>query len=370
MRDSEIRGIVEESSRRLLQISIAPVRFYLLTDVLGRDEKERLVEQTLEDCRNFPRRKKLLETMNEDGTWPISRERRLAEARGSGPPVGWTYITMLRNLYELAEYRTGIDEGYVRNSLEKILSWQTEDGFIPGPASAYFPDTHYNGYALRMLLKFGMGKDSRVRKLVSWLLKMHRPDGGWLIPYLQDLRYFAPYNSMSMPSFMNQVRKLGMKNYAPSDYYGAPSCIWTTMMVVRGFAQSFELSLLPEVKQGAEYFLDRFFMRNHYSSFYRSDENWTKLKYPTYFGSGLCALDILTWMGYGADDPRLEKPIAWLISKRMRDGLWSQSDRPHPEKDQWISEVSLSILNRYSQSLRGLPFGREAEIRIGRKAPV
>lgn len=367
---SEITGIVEESSRKLLQISIPQVRFYLLTDVFEMTEDDPQVQRTVKECQKSPRKKKLLQTLRPDGTWPISKERRLAEERGPGPPVGWTYITMLRNLYDLAEYRTTIDEGYVREAFEKILSWQTEEGYIMGPASPYFPDTHYNGYALRMMVKFGLQQDPRVQKLIRWLLKMQRPDGGWVIPYFQDLRYFPPYKSMSVPDFMNQIRRMGMENYDPSDYYSAPSCIWTTMMVVRGFVQSFDMGALPEIRKGAEYFLDRFFMKNYYASFYKSEENWTKLKYPTYFGSGMCALDMLTWMGYGSDDPRLDKPINWLLGKRMQDGLWCQSDRPHPEKDQEISQVCIAILNRYAQSLRGVPFGRQGELALGRKVPI
>jgi len=368
---SDITGIVEESSRRLLQISIPTVKFYLMTDVMGLTEEDSRVQKAADECRRAPRRRKLLETLKSDGTWPISRDRRLAEEQGSGPPVGWTYITMLRNLYDLAEYRTTIDEGNVRQVFEKILSWQSDEGYIPGPSHDFYPDTHYNGYALRMMIRFGLQEDRRVQKLIRWLLKMQRPDGGWVVPFIQDVKYHQPYRSMGSPMFINQVaRKLGMDRYNPSEYFDAPSCIWTTMMTVRGFVQSFDLGALPEIRRGAEYFLDRFFMKNYYGSFYKSDENWTKLKYPTYFGSGLCALDILTWMGYGASDPRMEKPILWLLGKRMQDGFWCQSDRPHPEKDQQITEVCISVLNRYAQSLQGVAFGRLAEMELGRKMPV
>ncbi len=371
MQASELAAIVDESSRKLLQVSIPAVRFYLLTDIMGLDESDPRVRKAVDECRRAPKRRKLLETQRPDGTWPIPMGRRLVEERGPGPPVGWTYITMLRNLYDLAEYRTAIDEGYVRQSLEKILSWQTEDGYIPGPGYDFYPDTHYNGYALRMMVRFGLQKDSRVQRLIKWLLKAQRPDGGWVIPLLQDVKHYPPYRSMNTSMFLNQVaRKIGMDNYDPSDYSMAPSCIWTTMMVVRGFVQSFDLGALPQVKRGAEYFLDRFFMKNYYSSFYKSDDNWTKLKYPTYFGSGMCALDILTWMGYGAKDPRMEKPIRWMMGMRMADGFWCQSDRPHPEKDQHITEVCISVLNRYAQSLEGVKFGRDAELALGRKAPV
>ena len=45
----------------------------------------------------------------------------------------------------------------------------------------------------------------------------------------------------------------------------------------------------------------------------------------------------------------MDKPIRWLLGARSKDGFWSQSDRPHPEKDLWITEVALSVLARYSR---------------------
>jgi hypothetical protein len=62
----------------------------------------------------------------------------------------------------------------------------------------------------------------------------------------------------------------------------------------------------------------------------------------------------------------MERPINWLAGSRSADGFWNQSERPHPEKDQWITEIALSILNRYSESMRGLPFGLRAQLE-GRK---
>ena len=103
--------------------------------------------------------------------------------------------------------------------------------------------------------------------------------------------------------------------------------------------------------KGAEFFLDRFFQRNYHSVFYKSEANWTMLKYPTYFGSGLCALDILTYMGFGPDDPRMDKPIRWLLGARSKDGFWHRFERPQPVTDQWITVIALSALSRYARAL-------------------
>ncbi len=358
----EIKDILDVGCRRLFQISSPPVRFYLLADAMGRPLDDPQVLQAVSECRQLPQRLKLLETLQADGTWPISIQRRLAEAAGPGPPVGWTYITMLRNLFHLREYQVKASEGHVRAVLEKILSWQNKEGYILGPHTDLFPFPHYNGFALRGLLGFEMNDDLRVRKLVRWLLKMQRPDGGWLIPYIQDMKYMPQYNSMKMSKFMDQIRLGKVGEYERAAYANIPSCIWSTVGVIRGLSMSFELTRSEATMRGADFVLGKFFKRNYHPTFYRSESNWTRLKYPTYFGSGLLALDILTWCGFGAGDDRMDKPIRWLMSMRHSDGLWSQSDRPHPEKDQWITEISLSILSRYLKSLKGEPFGSEEEL--------
>lgn len=357
-----VEDVVEVSSRKLLQISIPPVRYYLLTEVMGRDTDELLVQETLRECQEYPLKKRLLESLRPDGTWPISRQRRQAEERGPGPPIGWTYITMLRNLFELGEYRASRREGYVSASLERILSWQTKEGFIKGPTTDLFPLPHYNGYALRALTNFGMEADSRVQRLIKWLFKIQRNDGGWSIPYLEDAKYAPQYRQMRMRVFMDRIKRGEVQKPDPKSFDDVPSCVWTTLMVVRGMCQSYSLPVRPETRRGFDFVLNNFFKNNYHSTFLKSDKNWTKLKYPTYFGSGLCALDLLTWAGYGANDPRMEKPIAWLMSARSNDGFWNQSDRPHPYKDQWITEISLGILRRYAQSIRGVPFGMKAEL--------
>lgn len=354
--------MVEESARKLLQIASPPLRYYLLTDLMGKAEHEPIVQRTLEECRTYPPKLKLLGTMREDGTWPIPKQRRIEEGKGPGPPYGWTYITMLRNLYHLGEHRAVRSDGFIEWSLEKILSWQAPEGYIRGPWGPGFPLPHYNGFALRTLILFGMERDPRVQKLIHWLFSIQRPDGGWIIPYVEDMKYLPQYKSLRQEDFYILLREGKLPSYYPEDHYQVPSCIWTTMMVVRGFCQSYKIPEKAEVRRGAVFFLDRFFQKNLHSMFYQSADHWTRLRHPTYFGSGLLGLDLLTWLGYGAKEPRLDRPIKWITGARGQDELWHESGRPHPEHDQWISETGLSILNRYSESLRGRPFGWKAEL--------
>ena len=358
----DIDRVVEVSARRLLQISSPPVRYFLLTDLMAKGEEDQIVQRTIRECADYPPRKKLLQALRPDGTWPIPKQRRMSEDSGPGAPYGWTYMTMLRNLNSLSDYLTARDEGNVEAALERILSWQTDEGSIAGPWNVPFALPQFNGFALRALLAFGLEADTRVQKLIRWVFRTQRPDGGWLVPYLEDMKYLPEFSSLKQETFIEMIRDGRVPRYDPAQFDYIPSCQWTTMMVVRGLCASRKLAQKDEVWKGSEFFLNRFFKKNHHTLFYYSEKNWTKLKYPTYFGSGLCALDLLTWLGFGAKDERIERPIRWLLGVRSADGFWSQSERPHPERDQWITEVALSILNRYSESLKGLSFGLNAQL--------
>jgi hypothetical protein len=344
----EIRRAVEQSANRLFQVSTPPVRLWLLTDAMGKDAADPVVQRTVKECEAYPPKMRLLESLREDGTWPISKQRRAQEERGPGPPIGWTYVTMLRNLHALGDMHTGPDEGNVEAALSRILDWQGEEGFIPGPWSSAYPTPHYNGYALRNLIQFGREDDPRTQRLIEWLLSMQRDDGGWSIPFIQDVKYRPEYRHMKMKAFEVLLENGEIPPYDPQEHEDVPSCIWSTMMVVRGLAWSKGLREKREIHAGADFFLDRFFRRNRHPSLLQSEKNWTRLKYPTYLGSGLCALDILTVLGYGPDDERMEKPIRWLMSARSKDGLWYRSERPHPDVDLWITVTAVSILSRYA----------------------
>lgn len=331
-------------------MSVPPVRYWLLVDTLGKDESDPLLKRTIAECKTYPPRLKLLRTLRKDGTWPISKARKAAEDVGPGPPVGWTSMTMLRNLQLLEDMVTDPGEGNVSASLERILSWQKDQGYILGPKHDIFPLPHFNGYAIRNLFVFGKGRDRRVKKMADWLLSMQRHDGGWLIPYVEDVKYLPEYRHLKMYEFMELVRKGQVPESDPKGYKDIPSCIWTTMMVVRGLAQDDKYRRTQGVKRGADFFLDRFFTRNPHEAFRHSDDNWTKLMYPIYPGNGLYALYLLTKLGYGPSDPRMEKPIRWLLNARHSDGFWWQTDRAYAQKDQWISGFAIDVLNRFANN--------------------
>ena len=343
----EIERVLEQSTRKLLATASPPVRYWALTQVQGRDPDDPSVKEALAKCARFEPKRQLLSKLREDGTWPIPKGRKAAEDRGPGPPIGFTYRVILWNLYTLAEHVTSKAEGNVEHSIENILSWQVEDGHIPGPWQAGVPLPYFNGYALHDLLRFDMEKDERVQKLVRWLLSTQRADGGWNIPYMMDVRFLPKYKGMRMKAFMELVRSPTKPPFDPEEIEDLPSCTWSTFLVTWGLAESPQWARSKQVKLGCELYLDRFFKKNEQTSYYLNEAHWTKLRYPSRFGSGLAALDVLAKVGYAMDDPRMEKPLRWLLKARGVDGLWGQStSRPHSTQDEWISLIALRTLSR------------------------
>lgn len=315
-----------------------------------KDREDTVLQSTLDECMTYGPRLRLLRLLREDGTWPIPRDKKYAEDSGAGPPIGDTYRTMLFNLHTLRSYVTSIDEGNVSASLARILSWQTEEGYIPGPWTDAFPLPHFNGHASHCLHTYGLGDDHRTRKLVDWLLSVQRHDGGWNIPFEMDVHYLPEYRAMKINDFREFIRTCDKSRFDLKSFTDVPSCIWCTMLVVWGFSENEKLFNSRQVRRGAEFFLDRFFKRNPHPNFYLSESHWTRLKYPTRFGGGLTALSLLTRLGYGENDPRMEKPIRWLLGLRSQDGFWTQTGRPNSQADQWITLIAIASLNRYAEN--------------------
>lgn len=350
MSTSDISRIIDESCRRLLQSSSPSVRYWLLTDIQGKGREDSIVQRTLTDCERYPARMKLLRTMKEDGTWPAQngvRHRDGTEPRGSTDQI---QATVYRNLLGLLHFVTGPDDGGVRRALERLLEGQTEEGHLRGPMAHGLPQPHYDGYALYILFGFYMEHDARVKRVADRLMSSQRKDGGWSMPYLQDVRYLEEYRHLKMDEFIRLMETDERDRHDPRSIQDVPSCHWTTMMVLWGLGDLPAYRRSRCVQRGADFLLSRFFQKSPHSNFYEGRKNWTTLKYPSNRCSGLAALEILTKMGKGPDDPRMDKPIKWLIAQRYRDGLWTESNRPHMERDQWLTLGALETLNRYNNS--------------------
>jgi hypothetical protein len=351
MHAAYLRNFVDQSSRRLLQVSIPPVRYWLLRDVMGRDESDIILRRTVEECESFPARLRLLNAIREDGTWPILKHQREQEEREGGPPMGFTYSTMLINLYKLLQMRTEVSEGKVSKSLERILGWQTEEGYIPGTWTNLFPIPYWNAFAAHDLVRFGMGEDPRVKKLVSWLLSMQRADGGWNIPYYEDVKYLPRYRRIPPEEFVKVLKEEGVDKHDPKQLQRFPSCTWSTVQVLWGLVESDEVAGSRAARRAGQFVLDRFLQRNPHPSFYPTVDHWFVFRYPPNTGGGLPALQVLTRLGFGPDNPKMDVCVRWLVDQRGEDYFWHRTQGSHPTSDQWITLIALQVLSEYLKRL-------------------
>jgi hypothetical protein len=347
---NDINRMVDESANKLLQSSSPSVRYWTLKDIMGKDREDTSIQRALDECEKYPPRLDILRRMNPDGTWSVAgacENRPHSNVRGLQYAI---HTTMLKNLLKLLHFVTPPGNDQVDLTLNKLLSWQAADGHIRGPMTHGFPQPHYNGYALYLSVGF-MDEEPRLVRLAEWLMSCQRKDGGWNMPFVQDVRYLPEYRHLSMDEFIALMQKDGKDRHDPSKLQDVPSCHWTTMMVLWGLNEMVWTRKSKCVKRGTDFLLDRFFLRNPHSNFYESDRNWTAVKYPHNKCSGLAALDVLIKAGRGPDDPRMDRPIRWLMSSRYRDGFWTESDRPHTETGQWITLIALWILSQYAKKL-------------------
>jgi len=351
MLKTEIGRIVDESANRLLQSSSPSIRYWVLKHVTMKDREDLAIQRALSECARYPPRLRILDNMNADGTWPIPKLRERKSPSYTQASECLTHMAILKNLLRLLHFVTLPGDDRVNTSLEKLFSWQTKEGYIKGPMAHGLPQPHYNGYALYVAEGFYMDEDPKLNRLVDWLRATQRKDGGWTMPYVQDVKYLPEYRHMKMDEFIRLMQTDVRKLHNPEDLQDVPSCHWTTMMVMWGLNEMLQMRYSRCVEKGADLLLERFFQRNPHSNFYESERNWTSLKYPHNKCSGLAALHVLTKAGKGPDDPRMEKPIRWLISARYRDGFWTESDRPHTEAGQWLTMMALYSLARYAQRL-------------------
>lgn len=347
----EIRRMVDESAGRLLQNSSPSIRYWVLKDILRRDREDLVLQRALDECEDYPPRVRLLETMNADGTWPTPRAGGATRHARKHDGRYDVHVTMLKNLLKLLHFVTPPGDPRVETSLERLLSWQTPEGYIQGPASHGLPQPHYNGYALYVLVGLSEDEDARFSRLAKWLMSIQRKDGGWNMPYLQDVRYLPEYKDIGMNEFVALMRTRERERHKPSELQDIPSCHWTTMMVLWGLNEMLWTRRSKSVERGTDFLMGRFFQRNPHSNFFESEKSWTALKYPHNKCSGLAVLDVVIKAGMGPEDPRMEKPIRWLMSSRYRDGLWTDSDRPHSETGQWITLLALWVLSQYAAKL-------------------
>lgn len=192
-----------------------------------------------------------------------------------------------------------------------------------GSLGGRYSEVCVTGNALRAFLRFGYAGEPEVGRMLRWLLRAQKSDGGW---------HCFP----SRHGTLDAWEGLAALAYLP--------------------ATKRSPSVERAIERGAEFYLERRLSREGPTRY----EPWYRIHYPNhYYYDLLIGLDMLTRLGYGAD-PRLSPAIRWLTGRRDAGGRWPL-DASHPD---------LPPTERYSPRPPYYPFVLEPPGRPSRWATV
>ncbi|MFC1707187.1 adenosine deaminase [Planctomycetota bacterium] len=202
----------------------------------------------------------------------------------------------------------------------------------------------YTGAILSLVIKAGYENDPRVERGMRWLLSMRQDDGGWTIPILCG-------------GFDRETQNRLTTEYAEPiapDRSKPFSHNWTGL-VLRAFAAHPAYRASPEAHAAGVLLKSRFFKKDVYSS-YQAASYWVKFQFPYWWNHLLAALDSLSWLGFAADDPDIQRGLDWFRDNQERTGLWRLTyeqgrvlrDAPQTRTEaRWVSLAICRVLRRF-----------------------
>jgi len=263
----------------LLEENQPAVRYFALTDLLGRREDD---SEATEACASVSRRgwaRDILGLQKREGHW---------QAAGSLYTPKYTATNWMCLI--LSDLGLTARDRRVRKAADLFFKqWLS----IPSGENVFNDEVCIVGNTARMLTRFGFADDFRVRKLFDRLVEDQKEDGGW---------------------------------HCFESSTGTLDC-WEALAAFSALPKSKQTRRVRKaIERGAEFYLERRLLcegRERYAP-------WSRFHYPNhYFYDALVGLDVITRLGYGYDR-RLKRALDILIEKRQPNGTWLL-DKVHPD---------------------------------------
>ncbi len=306
------------------------VRYFALTELLGRAEDDPEVRDAHSQVPRAGWARDVLATQKPKGHWEPHEPRDVRE-----------WVSFLRfPLYDssiwkglvLSDLGLTAADPRIRRLADLVFEYKLR---LSSEVNLFTEEVCIVGNVARMMTRFGYGEDRRVRKLFEWMIEDQREDGGW--------------------------------NCAT----GRPGTLdcWEALAAFAAVPRANRTAAMERaVSRGAEFYLERklFVEGRRYAP-------WFRFHYPThYFYDVLVGLDVLTRLGFGGDS-RLQPALQVLQDKRRADGTWAL-ERVHPDEEparaggsgsrrarsfsleregepsQWITLTALRVLKRVEEA--------------------
>ncbi len=275
----------------LLEEENPSIRYLTLTQLLDTSPKSKQAIETRKGIPDWPPIRKILEHQKKNGGWDREKTWYLPKYRSTV----WQLIILSQ---------TGIDPSLsnVRRMCDYSFRFQNAaGGFVSGMVANPQEDWGrnagcLNGNVIAALCRLGLGKDSRVKKAINYLLAFQESDGGWT------------------------CRSFG---YHAKDIH---SCFMGTICALDALLESSTTrqdKRVHEAKMKAcEFLLMHHLLRADHHDWKFIRPEWAQLRAPWMVSYSLLrGLRALTRAGV-LYDPRMREGIEILKSKRHRNGRW------------------------------------------------
>ena len=320
----------------LLSSGNSAIIYFTKRDILGEPVEEVSILQELSAVQ------KIIKRQTSEGFWKsTSANRKKHPAQNYDLLETYRHTNILVHMYGLTREHLCMER-----AAEYLFSCQTDEGDIRGIIGEQYAP-YYNGIIVSSLNHAGYAEDSRVERLIQWLLTMRQDDGGWVI---------------GSPGCMGRYTKEEL-NTLTTQFVGTrqdfdkiqPFAHSGTGMVIRAFSTHpiFRNSL--EAKKAAQLLASNFFKKDNYSS-YQHPDNWVRFKYPFWWTDLISALDSVSLIGLPRDHEKVAEALEWFIEHQEPSGLWKISysgihknseNSKTRELQLWISLAILRIYKRY-----------------------
>lgn len=279
----------------------------------------------------LPGAERILGRQNADGSWAYP---------GGNPRIrtraNYDQLETFRQLGVLVE-EFGLSRRHpaLARACEFLFSFQTREGDFRGIYGAQYATT-YVGAILELVVKAGYARDQRVAKAFDWLLSMRQNDGGWAIPARTA---GAPFSAL-----MDGKRH---PKPIPRDAT-QPFSHLTTGMVLRAFAAHPTRRRSRAARDAGALLGSRLFKKDVYGD-RGAATYWERVSFPFWFTDIVSALDTLSLLGFGKEQPEIASALARVRRAQRADGSFGFEllKNKDPELPLWVCLAVCRSLARF-----------------------
>jgi hypothetical protein len=285
----------------LLEESQPSVRYFALTDLLGREKTHPDAKEAVANIAKRGWAAAVLAKQKPEGNWESKRDL----YRPKYTATNWMAIV-------LSDLGLTKQDGRIAKTAELFFAdWMQDE-----EPNIFHDEVCIVGNTARLMTRFGYGDDPRVKRLFGRLVEDQRENGGWHCREKLD-GVLDGWEALAAFAALPKAKR------------------------TRGIGRAIE--------RGVEFYLERGLLDDGEPEY----RPWFRLHYPVhYYYDVLVGLDVISSLGYGGDG-RMTKALEILKGKRTRDGAWLlEKLHPDPSNYAW---------GRGNLRRRTKPFGLEQE---------